>query len=52
MTKRSIARVIGLGSYLPKKVLTNQELEQMVDTSDDVDYLSNGDARAPDCSSG
>lgn len=34
MTKRSIARVIGLGSYLPKKVLTNQELEQMVDTSD------------------
>jgi 3-oxoacyl-[acyl-carrier-protein] synthase III len=29
------ARIIGLGSYLPKRVLTNQELEQMVETSDE-----------------
>jgi 3-oxoacyl-[acyl-carrier-protein] synthase-3 len=29
------ARIIGLGSYLPEKVLTNQDLERMVDTSDE-----------------
>ena len=27
------SRIIGLGSYVPEKVLTNQELEKMVDTS-------------------
>ncbi len=29
------ARVIGTGSYLPEKVLTNQDLEKMVETSDE-----------------
>jgi len=29
------ARIIGLGSYLPKRVLSNSELEQMVETSDE-----------------
>jgi len=29
------ARIIGTGSYLPEKVLTNFDLEQMVDTSND-----------------
>lgn len=28
------ARIIGTGSYLPEKVLTNKDLEQMVDTTD------------------
>jgi 3-oxoacyl-[acyl-carrier-protein] synthase-3 len=28
------ARIAGTGSYLPEKVLTNQDLEKMVDTSD------------------
>lgn len=28
------ARIIGTGSHLPDKVLTNQDLEQMVDTTD------------------
>jgi 3-oxoacyl-[acyl-carrier-protein] synthase-3 len=28
------ARIIGTGSFAPRKVLTNQELEKMVDTSD------------------
>jgi len=28
------ARIIGTGSYLPEKILTNHDLEQMVDTSD------------------
>ncbi|MBE5039042.1 beta-ketoacyl-ACP synthase III [Ructibacterium gallinarum] len=29
------AKIIGLGKYLPEKVLTNADLEQMVDTSDE-----------------
>jgi 3-oxoacyl-[acyl-carrier-protein] synthase III len=29
------ARIIGTGSYLPKKVLTNQEIEKLVDTTDE-----------------
>ena len=29
------AKIIGLGSYLPEKVLTNADLEKMVDTSDE-----------------
>ncbi|HSX03715.1 MAG TPA: beta-ketoacyl-ACP synthase III [Rhabdochlamydiaceae bacterium] len=29
------AKLIGTGSYLPRKVLTNQDLEKLVDTSDE-----------------
>lgn len=29
------AKIIGLGAYLPEKVLSNQDLERMVDTSDE-----------------
>ena len=29
------ARIIGTGSYLPEKVLTNQDLEKMMDTTDE-----------------
>ncbi len=29
------ARIIGTGSYLPEKILSNAELEKMVDTSDE-----------------
>ncbi len=29
------AKIIGTGSYLPEKILTNDDLAQMVDTSDD-----------------
>lgn len=29
------ARIIGTGSYLPERVLTNQDFEKMVDTSDE-----------------
>mgnify|MGYP003546481034 CR=1 FL=1 len=29
------ARIIGTGSYAPKKVLTNHDLEKMVETSDE-----------------
>lgn len=31
----SYARIIGTGGFLPKKVLTNADLERMVDTSDE-----------------
>ena len=33
MTER-IARIAGIGSYLPDRILTNEELSSMVDTSD------------------
>ena len=29
------ARIIGIGAYAPKRILTNAELEKMVDTSDE-----------------
>jgi 3-oxoacyl-[acyl-carrier-protein] synthase-3 len=29
------ARIVGLGGYLPERVLTNRDLERIVDTSDD-----------------
>jgi len=29
------AKIVGLGSYLPERVLTNQDLEKMVDTTDE-----------------
>lgn len=32
---RPIAKIIGTGSYVPEKVLTNQDLEKMVDTNDE-----------------
>ncbi len=34
MTQKRVG-VLGLGAYLPEKVLTNQDLEKMVDTSDE-----------------
>src|SRR5262245_15031449 len=36
LKKRKIyAKIIGTGSYLPKKVLSNFDLEKLVDTSDE-----------------
>ena len=29
------SRIAGTGSYLPEKVLTNRDLERMMDTSDE-----------------
>ena len=29
------SRIAGTGSYLPKKILTNRDLEKLVDTSDE-----------------
>lgn len=35
MTKQLKARIIGTGRYLPERVLSNADLEKMVDTSDE-----------------
>jgi 3-oxoacyl-[acyl-carrier-protein] synthase III len=35
MKHANVARIIGLGSYLPWHILTNEDLEKIVDTSDD-----------------
>lgn len=35
MTDRPTARIISMGSYLPKRILSNANLEKMVDTSDE-----------------
>ena len=35
MTKQVFARIAGTGSYLPEKVLTNDDLAKFVDTSDE-----------------
>lgn len=36
------SRIVGTGSYLPEKVLTNRDLERMVDTSDEWIYTRTG----------
>ncbi len=33
--KKMYSKIIGTGSYLPEKILTNHDLERMVDTSDE-----------------
>lgn len=35
MMDKRYGRIVGWGMYVPERVLTNQELEQMVDTSDE-----------------
>ncbi len=32
---RPVAKIIGTGSYVPERILTNQDLEKMVETSDE-----------------
>ncbi|MCC7280650.1 MAG: 3-oxoacyl-ACP synthase, partial [Chromatiaceae bacterium] len=29
------SRILGTGSYLPKKILTNKDIEEIVDTTDE-----------------
>lgn len=35
MSQRIYGRIVGTGGYLPEKVMTNSDLEKMVDTSDE-----------------
>lgn len=35
MFSKLLARIVGMGSYLPQKVLTNADLEKMVETNDE-----------------
>jgi 3-oxoacyl-[acyl-carrier-protein] synthase III len=34
-TGKTFSKIIGTGSYLPEKILTNADLEHMVETSDE-----------------
>ena len=40
--KRYIAKIAGTGSYLPKKILSNNDLEKMVDTTDEWIFSRTG----------
>jgi len=42
MSRKCLARIVGMGSYLPEKVLTNRDLEEIVDTSDEWIYSRTG----------
>jgi 3-oxoacyl-[acyl-carrier-protein] synthase-3 len=42
MKPPKIARIIGTGKYLPSRVMTNQDLEKMVETSDEWIYTRTG----------
>jgi len=42
MDSKRIVSIIGTGSYLPEKVLTNQDLEAIVETSDEWIYSRTG----------
>ena len=32
---KPVAKIIGMGSYLPEKILSNADLERIVETSDE-----------------
>lgn len=42
MNKPRVARIIGCGSYLPQKTLSNADLESMVETSDEWIFTRTG----------
>src|SRR5581483_7026618 len=42
MNKHSKARIIGTGRYLPERILSNQDLEKMVETSDEWIFSRTG----------
>ncbi|MBA2727568.1 MAG: ketoacyl-ACP synthase III [Parachlamydiaceae bacterium] len=42
MSSKKQARIIGMGSYLPSKVLTNADLEKMVETNDEWIFSRTG----------
>jgi 3-oxoacyl-[acyl-carrier-protein] synthase-3 len=42
ITNKLYSKIAGTGSYLPKKILTNQDLETMVDTTDEWIFTRTG----------
>lgn len=42
VTSKLYSRIAGTGSYLPKKILTNKDLETMVDTTDEWIFTRTG----------
>ena len=45
----SKAKIIGTGSYLPERILTNQDFEKMVDTTDEWIVTRTGMKEASHC---
>ena len=43
--KQSKASIVAMGGFVPEYILTNSELEQMVDTSDKMDQRKNRNFR-------
>ncbi len=41
-SKKIVAKIAGTGSYLPKKILSNKDLEKMVDTTDEWIFSRTG----------
>ena len=44
--------IIGTGSYLPERILTNRDLEKIVETSDRMDQEPYRNRRAENCRAG
>ena len=42
MSNQQIVNIIGTGSYLPEKVITNNDIAELVDTSDEWIYSRTG----------
>ena len=42
VTSKLYSKIAGTGSYLPKKILSNQDLETMVDTTDEWIFTRTG----------
>jgi 3-oxoacyl-[acyl-carrier-protein] synthase III len=42
MTQKTFSRIAGTGSYLPKKILSNADLEKMIDTTDEWIFSRTG----------
>ncbi|HSF72113.1 MAG TPA: 3-oxoacyl-ACP synthase, partial [Methylotenera sp.] len=42
MANKLYSRIAGTGSYLPEKILTNKDLETMVDTTDEWIFTRTG----------
>jgi len=41
------SKIVGIGSYLPKRFLTNNDLSMMVNTSDEYEYTVSGSPATP-----
>ena len=42
MSQKTVSKLVGTGSYLPKKILSNKDLEKMIDTTDEWIFTRTG----------